>query len=157
MYQYRRVHLWNIPGLWKVIAILSRCGKHMAQTQDLYHWDNSFIKTACIVGLCALRNKIWLVYDRERAIATFQTKKTSIGLHPQKLGTDPQFSGKGVGSYCMQIVEEMAKAEGCTKVYFEVYDKSQHALAFYEHRGYACCGQTSTLKYTELIMEKILE
>lgn len=157
MFRYQRVYIWNIPGLLKVLKILDRCGKDMAKKYNLHHWDNSFLKNVVIVGLCALKNKIWLVCEDEQAVATFQTKKTDSGFHLQKLGTNPEFAGKGVGSFCMQTIEQMACDEGCDRVYFEVYAASEHALRFYENRGYTCVGQTSTLKYTELRMEKNLE
>lgn len=156
MYQLRKVQPWNIPGIFRVVGILSRCGKNMAQKYDLHHWDNPFIKNLAIVALCILKNKLWLVYDRTQAVATFQTKKTARGMHLQKLGTDPACGGKGIGSFCMRTIERMAKEASCDTVYFEVYDKSQHALDFYLHRGYTVCGQVSTLKYTELTMEKKL-
>lgn len=50
----------------------------------------------------------------------------------------------------------MAKENGCKEVVCEVYDKSEHAKCFYEHRGYAVYGSTETLKYKELKMRKEL-
>lgn len=157
MLQHKKVQVWNISGLWNVVKILDRCGKHMAAQYGLHHWDNCFLKNMIIVVLCALKNKIWLVYEGDQVMATFQTKKTDKGLYLQKLGTDPQFSGRGVGSFCIKTVEQMARAEGCTKVYFEVYTLSEHALRFYENKGYTNVGRASTLKYSEIKMEKNLE
>ena len=39
----------------------------------------------------------------------------------------------------------------------EVYNKSNHAIKFYEHNGYLKVGETGTLKYTDLIMEKLIK
>ena len=60
----------------------------------------------------------------------------------------------GIGSYCLTEIEHMAKEEGCTEIICEVYDKSEHAKSFYEHRGYTVYGATETLKYKELKMRK---
>lgn len=38
----------------------------------------------------------------------------------------------------------------------KVYAPSKHALDFYLHRGYKVCGNTKTLKYSEIRMEKVL-
>ncbi len=137
-------------------TILGRCGKDMAKKYDLHHWDNPFIKNLAIVALCVVENQIWLVYDQKQAVATFQTKKTSQGFFAKKLGTEPEYSGRGIGTFCMQAIESMAQRAGCNRVYFEVYDKSQHAIDFYKRRGYTVCGQVCTRKYREIIMEKLL-
>lgn len=157
MLQYKRVHLWNISGLLKVLGILDRCGKDMAKKYALHHWDNSFVKNLAIVGMCALKNKIWLVLEDGRAVATFQTSKKDQRLSLQKLGTDPSHAGKGIGLFCMQTVEQMAKNANCKAVCLEVYAASTYAIGFYENRGYRCVGKVSTLKYSELKMQKNLE
>jgi len=155
MYTVRKVRFFQLFSLHKVSVILIKCGRDMAQKYGLQHWNNSYIKNAAVVALCALKNKIYLVYDEsKRPIATFQTKKIGDSLRFQKLGTNPDHAGKGVGSFCMQTIENMAKDLGCCRVCLEVYDKSEHAKAFYEHRGYVVCGKAETLKYTELQMEK---
>lgn len=51
-------------------------------------------------------------------------------------------------------IERLAKKSACTEVICEVYDKSEHAKSFYEHRGYTVYGETETLKYKELKMRK---
>ncbi len=157
MYTVRKVHFFQLFSLHKVSVILIRCGRDMAKKYGLQHWNNSYIKNAIVVALCALKNKIYLVYDENKqAVATFQTKREGDSLRFQKLGTDPDLAGKGIGSFCMQTIEDMARHLGCRRVCLDVYDKSEHAKGFYEHRGYTVCGKTETLKYTELQMEKVL-
>ena len=157
MYIAKKIAFWNVLGLYRVSAILHQAGKDMAKKYDLHHWDNSQFKNAIILLLCLLKNKIYLVYDQNnQAVATFQVKKQNDSFRFQKLATLPSFAGKGVGSYCLHTIEEMAKDVGCEWVALEVYDKSRHAIAFYRNRGYTVCGETSTLKYTELKMRKKL-
>ena len=129
----------------------------MANRYDLHHWNNSRLKNAIVLFLCLLKNRIYLVYDKERkAVATFQTKKIGNALRFQKLATAPAYAGKGVGSFCIEAIEGIAKSMGCEKVVLEVYDKSEHAKKFYEHRGYSVSGNVITLKYSELKMEKCI-
>lgn len=156
MYTVKKVNILNLVALSKVSNILYLCGKDMAERYDLHHWHNSKFKNALIVMICAMKNNIYLVFDGKNAIATFQTKKTENGLNFQKLATSPLFARKGVGSFCMETIENMAREQGCSKVCLEVYDKSNHAMSFYEHRGYSVCGRVNTLKYTEIKMEKVL-
>lgn len=155
MYSIRKLNKFNVSGLKKASDILYECGKDMAKKYDLHHWDNSRIKNGVIIALCALQNNIYLVYSQNAPIATFQTRKAAQkSFRFQKLATAPAFAGGGVGTYCLTAIERLAKENGCTEVVCEVYDKSEHAKTFYEHRGYTVCGVTETLKYKELKMRK---
>lgn len=156
MYRVSKLSKGNIFELKKVSDILYECGKDMAKKYDLHHWDNSHIKNHIIVALCAMKNDIYLVYSEKTPVATFQTRKTGQSLLFQKLATTPAFSGGGIGSYCLTEIERLAKENGCTEVICEVYDKSEHAKSFYEHRGYTTYGATKTLKYKEMKLRKEL-
>ena len=128
----------------------------MAKKYDLHHWDNSHVKNHIIVALCAMKNDIYLVYKEKTPVATFQTRRIEKTFLFQKLATTPAVSGGGIGSYCLTEIERLAKDHGCTEVVCEVYDKSEHAKSFYEHRGYTTYGATETLKYKELKLRKEL-
>ena len=156
MYQVSKLSKCNIIRLKKVSDILYECGKDMAKKYDLHHWDNSHIKNHIIVALCAIKNDIYLVYNGKTPVATFQTCKLEKSFLFRKLATSPAFSGEGIGSYCLTEIERLARENGCREVVCEVYDKSEHAKRFYEHRGYTIYGATETLKYKELKLKKEL-
>ena len=155
MYRVNKVKFFQILKLWQVGRILYRCGKDMAAKYGLQHWNGSWAKTAVIVVLCILKNRIYLVENRDCAgVATFQVQKKQSQLHFAKLATDPDFAGKGVGSFCIDRIEQIAVEEACKEVFCEVYDKSEHAIAFYKKRGYVVCGKVNSIKYTQLQMKK---
>ena len=156
MLNIQKVKIWNIAKLLKVAHILYKCGKDMASTYDLHHWDNSHIKNWLIVMLCVIKNKIYLVYDDKTAVATFQTRKINESYLFQKLATLPEYKGKGIGTFCLNEIEKQAKVYNCKEIVCEVYVKSEHAKIFYEHRGYSVYGETDTLKYKELKLKKDL-
>ncbi len=156
MYSVQKLKIWNILKLLKVSNILYKCGKDMANNYDLHHWDNSRVKNWIIVALCAIKNKIYLVYDNKTAIATFQTRKIGDKYLFQKLATLPEVQKKGIGDFCLNKIETQAKNIGCREVLCEVYDKSEHAKKFYENRGYYVYAETDTLKYKELKYKKEL-
>lgn len=156
MYSIRKLKTHNILQLKEVSDILYECGKDMAEKYRLHHWDNSHFKNWIIVALCALKNNIYLVYNENMPVATFQTRKVERSFLFQKLATIPGFSGCGIGSYCLTQIEQLAKENNCTEVICEVYDKSEHAKTFYEHRGYTVCGVIETLKYKELKLRREL-
>lgn len=155
-YAVKQISPFSIHRLLQVENILFKCGKDMAEKDDLHHWDNVHIKNALIVCLCALKNKIYLVFNESTPVATYQTKVIGDKLRFQKLATAPDFSGCGIGSFCMHEIEHQAIKCECKSVFCEVYDKSTHAINFYKHKGYVVVGKEETLKYTELIMEKAL-
>lgn len=156
MYTVRKISILNLLGQFKVNNILFDCGKDMAMKYNLHHWENSHFKNFIIVMLCELKNTVYLVEDKGHPIATFQIKILDKTIHFEKLACSPQYAGKGIGSYCIGYIEELAVKTKCNKVCMEVYSPSQHALDFYIHRGYKICGKTETRKYSELKMEKIL-
>ncbi len=156
MYTVSKVKILNISSMMKVADILYKCGKDMSKKYDLHHWDNSHFKNWIIVFLCALKNNIYLVYRDKTPVATFQTKKVNDSYLFQKLATSPEFAGGGIGTFCLGEIERLAKLENCKEVICEVYDKSEHAKSFYEHKGYTVYGETDTLKYKEFKLRKAL-
>ena len=156
MYSAYKINKLNIFKLKKVSDILYECGKDMAERYGLYRWDNSYIKNWLIIFMCALKNDIYLVYISQKPAATFQIRKTKNSFLFQKLATLPDFSGCGIGSFCIEEIERLARESGYSEVTCEVYDKSENAKKFYRHRGYVIYGTTKTLKYMELKLRKEL-
>ena len=144
----------NMPGIIQVARILHICGKDMAQTQSLHHWDNPFWKSLAIAGLGVLKNEVWLADLDGSPAGTYQIQQHGDVLRFEKLATLPSTAGQGIGSRCMERIEETARERGCCKVIMEVYAPSAHAINFYEHRGYRTAGTVKTLKYEEVRMEK---
>ena len=156
MYSVHKLRIWNIIGLLKVSNILYKCGKDMAIKYDLHHWDNSYIKNWIIIVLCVLKNNIYLVRKSKMTVATFQTRKINQSYLFQKFATLPEFAGGGIGTFCLNEIEKLAKVEKCKEIICEVYTKNEHAKSFYEHKGYHVYGNTATLKYEELKLRKEL-
>lgn len=156
MYSIKKVKKYDLSSLLKVSEILYQCGKDMADKCDLHHWDNSHIKNWIIVAMCAMKNDVYLVLNESVPVATFQTRKVNSDLLFQKLATSPKFSRGGIGSFCLTEIEEIGKERECSKIICEVYEKSKHAIGFYEKRGYTVYGCVETLKYKELKLRKEL-
>lgn len=157
MYRVRKIGIFNILDQFKINNILFDCGKDMATKYDLHHWDNSYFKNFVIILLCEIKNNVYLIEDDLTPVATFQTKFTDDSIHFEKLACSPKHAGKGIGTFCINYIEEIAKKTNCKKVCMEVYSPSQHALDFYLHRGYKTCGKMKTRKYEEVKMEKLLK
>lgn len=156
-YRVKEIKIINIPNLIRVAKILKECGDDMHQKYRLSHWKNSYVKTLLIVIYTALKSTVYGVWDSsDDMIATFQTKKHAEALHFSKLAVRPKASRQGIGSYCLQEIESMAKIKGLLSLKCEVYDKSKHAYRFYIKQGFREIGKVETLKYTEIVLEKKL-
>ena len=156
-YNLKRVRFYNLFDIKSISDILYACGKDMAEKYNIHHWDNGYLKTFLIAIYSSLKGCTYILSnDNNAAIATFQVSLSNDRLHFGKLATHPQYAGKGIGTYCINRIEKIASAKNCKEVYMEVYDKSQHAIDFYKHKGYEVCGETKTIKYTEIKMRKII-
>ena len=158
MFKLQKVNLIAFKKQNGIREILYDCGKNMAEQYDIHHWDNSHIKTQLIVFLCVMKNSAYLLFNDGKAIATFQVKKKENStLYFEKLAVSPKESGKGIGSYCMNCIEKIAKEQKCKRVAMDVYIQSQHALDFYKKRGYVVYDEDKSLKYSLFKMEKEIQ
>ena len=156
-YLVNKVSKINIFQLNKVRYILHLAGKDMSAKYGLNHWNNSFFKDCIIIILCCLKNEIYIVRNQENVIvATFQIHLINEDLCFEKLATHPLLLGKGIGSFCINEIETIAKNKKCKNVICEVFDKSQHAIDFYQNKGYSIYDTIDTLKYKEYKMKKEL-
>ena len=147
----------SIPKDYLSVArILHACGKDMGRRYNLHHWDNPWAKTVIIVIWSSLKNRIFIVETGNKAVATYQTKVEAGALHFEKLAVFPSESGKGIGSFCLRMIEREALERGCTKIEMDVYSRSSHAIEFYKKHGYKNVRNDKTLKYSVIGMEKEL-
>lgn len=155
-YIVNKVNKFQIKELFTVASILNACGKQMADTYDLHHWDNPILKSFLIVLMCTFKNDIYILYSENKALATFMVSHDEGVLKFEKLATVPSYHGKGIGSFCISYIENIARYIGCTKIQMDVYSPSRHAIDFYNKKGFKVVGSKNTLKYNELIMEKCI-
>ena len=139
-----------------VTNILHSCGKDMAKKYDIHHWDNPWIKTLIIVLMCLKNNKGYVLEQAGSIVATYQIKVADGSLYFEKLAVKPEMSGRGLGSFCLNEIEEIAQKSGCKKVRMDVYSKSKHAIQFYKNHGFSQTGLNTTLKYQVVCLEKEL-
>ncbi len=156
MYTIKKIIKTDLKSLINIAIILNACGKNMAREFNLHHWDNSLIKSFLIVLYRSIDNKTYLLYDSEKPIATFMLRIQNNNLHFEKLAVLPNESRRGVGSFCLKKIEEIAIKHNCKKISLEVYEHSKHAIDFYLHKGFAITKKKESLKYNEFSMEKSL-
>lgn len=156
MLSYKRIYLYNLKEQIIINRILLACGKNMAINEGLHHWDNNNIKNFLIVLFCMLKNKVYLVMLDKEPVATFQINIIDNILYFEKLACLPDKTGNGIGTWCLESIEDLAKDNYCDRVTMDVYSSSKKAIKFYKKRGYKQYNVNKTLKYTQIRMEKNL-
>ena len=136
--------------------ILFRCGIKMAK-QFLFHWIPPYSRRA-IRRDCDSKSVV-IVKDvaLNAFTSTFQMKVTDKkGLYVGKIATDPKFEGQGIGKANLHFMELYAIEHGCNFIELDVYEKSLHALRFYEKNGFVTIGTRHSIRFRELTMQKKL-
>lgn len=95
--QVKRVYPYHIKNMVNISKILNCCGKDMAMKYGLNHWNNPLIKSLVIVCLCALKNKMYLVLEKNKPVATYSMRIQDKALFFEKLAVLPCAEGKGWG------------------------------------------------------------
>lgn len=58
-------------------------------------------------------------------------------LFVEELAVDPEFQGRGLGSFVLDQLEHLARLRGCTHLVLEVAENNDTALKFYRTRSFA--------------------
>ena len=130
-YTVVKANLLCLKDSLAVAEILCKCGRDMKEKYGLLHWDNSLFKTWLIICYTAVKNRVFIVYDNNRSpVATFCIGVFEDYLHFGKLAVLPEFSGKGIGSFCLKYIERLARESGKNRICCEVYEKASTRSAF---------------------------
>lgn len=112
----------------------------------------------------AEHGELYLAYtqDGELAGAMRVVMGGFCGLYPylSLIGVRDTFRDKGVGSFLMDQLEELARRNGSRRVSLMVSDFNTGAQAFYRRRGYWLLGElpdAAKVGITELVMLKDLD
>jgi GNAT superfamily N-acetyltransferase len=135
-----------------VHEILRKCGQDMKVRLGLGHWDPPY--PLDVMRRDAERGSVYTVRDADRTVGTF-----TIGTEPfsyydmtiweapgaramyvSRLAVLPELQGNGIGTWCMETIEQLARDEGCAAVRLDVYGKHRKLLEFYTRLGYSWRG-----------------
>lgn len=145
---YPQLHQAGLQHVENLHAILVACGLDMQAHFGLSHWAPAY--PLHLMQRDAAAGYVYAVREGERAIATFtitpqppsyydQTiwhESCAKALYLHRLAVLPAEQGRGLGRWCMEQVETLARTEGCAAVRFDAYDQHIRLFAFYLHLGY---------------------
>jgi GNAT superfamily N-acetyltransferase len=152
-----------------VHEIISKCGLDLKLKLGLAHWVPPY--PIHQLEKDAQERNVYSVWDGADLVATFTIGQQplvyydkNIWLHPEKeaiyvshLAVLPEFQRRGIGSWCMRTIEQMAVIQGITAVRLDGYEKYHKLLKFYDNLGYS---RRKVVKYQGLrlvCLEKIIE
>jgi GNAT superfamily N-acetyltransferase len=135
-----------------LLALIELCGEDMWRRLGLDHWKPPTPKE--VFREYARTKEVFAVHDTHELVATFtigfdapepyppscwaDTSHKAIYLN--KLAVLPTLQGQGIGRWCMEQIERLARDRGCQSVRFDALTRNAPLLAFYDRLGYRRCG-----------------
>jgi GNAT superfamily N-acetyltransferase len=159
-------------------AIVAECGKDMKRRFNLAHWDppyplETMRRHAAEINVYGVRCKTpgrddelvgtftagshgWKYDDRLWA------DPSQPAFYLGKLAVRPCYQGQGIGRWCMQRVESLARVSNCTTVRFDAIAAHIKLILFYKNLGYLERGTRLItdwrgLEWEIVYLEKCLE
>lgn len=147
-----------------VYSILKASGSYMVDTFGLMHWSKPYSKEKIEQDIA--NKDVYIVRDNNENIATFMLSgDTSYyfeeipdenAVYLSKLAVNPDVVNLGIGTACMNYIEELCRQNNKTRVRLDVYDKSTQAVNFYIKMGYKELFLKDTTNFRVICMEKKL-
>ena len=147
-----------------VYSILKASGSYMVDTFGLTHWSKPYSKEN--IARDVENKDVYIVKNESQNIATFMlSEDTSYyfkeipdenAVYLSKLAVNPNVVNSGIGTACMNYIEEICKRNNKTKVRLDVYDKSVQAVNFYTKLGYKELFLKDTTNFRVICMQKEL-
>lgn len=159
----------------KVYELIRDCGREMLEKQGLSHWGSPY-PLESVQKDCEQR-EVFLAVNLDTGIYvhTFQLEffgcadsweagvigedgkcKRQLVAEVHKFCTAPKYGGMGIGTQSMNFIEEYCRSRRVSTITLDVYEKSKHAINFYEHRGFVITGRKNTRRFVVFTMENHL-
>lgn len=159
--EFIRVESGNSELIEKVYSILEAAGTYMVENFGLMHWATPYGMER--IAEDTENKQVYIVKAEDAFVATFTLSDNTIhvfesipdegAVYLSKFAVNPYIMNSGVGSACINYIEEICKQRNKTKVRFEVYNKSKHAIKFYIKMGYK---EVPLSAHNVICMEKVL-
>jgi GNAT superfamily N-acetyltransferase len=78
----------------------------------------------------------------------YSTWRGHAGIHLEDLFVRPELRGRGIGKALLQAVAEIAVAEGCPRLQWDVLEWNMPAIGFYEKMGARMLMEWRTMRVT---------
>ncbi len=87
------------------------------------------------------RTTVLVARDEHRAVACGALRRHDAGVgEVKRMYTVPSHQGQGIGGRILQMIEELARAEGVERLVLETGHRHDAAWRVYERGGFTRCG-----------------
>ncbi|WP_414583424.1 GNAT family N-acetyltransferase [Scytonema sp. PCC 10023] len=171
----RRVTQAEVPALHE---ILLACGLDLKNRFGLNYWLAPIYPLENMLK-DADEHEVYALTVGENLIGTFTLEMTTEvpftyikygniiwqvwdvpAVYVHKLAILPIWQGQGLGTWCMQAIEELASAGGSHAVRVDAVKTHQKLLSFYANRGYQQVGElifnSDNMWVDAIVFEKVL-
>jgi len=160
-----RVEKVEADDIEAVHDILVRCGNDLRDTLGLRHWQPPWPLEW--MQRDTVEREVYAVYDGDSLVATYTIgdklphyygedapipKESFVFLN--RLAVLPQLQDLGIGSWCMETIEENARTRGHALVVLDAYAGHKKLLDYYRERGYRQVGALADYGWEVICFEK---
>lgn len=150
-----KINCTDENNITTIYEILKRCGTDMFEHQGLSHWKTPYsienIKNDCNEKF------VFLVFNGDVAVATFMLSIDDGGVLITKFAVLPSFSGKKIGTRCIEFINNWCLEKSIKRIHLDVYDQSKIAIKFYERNGFTVYDSAPTRRFKVLLMERYVQ
>ncbi|MBR2817584.1 MAG: GNAT family N-acetyltransferase [Reyranella sp.] len=82
------------------------------------------------------RGDVYVALDGEGIVGAVRTKPQEKGLYIQQIAVDPVRQGTGVGSWLLQRIDEVARAQGLGGLSLETAEMAVANIRLYQRHGF---------------------
>ncbi len=149
--------------------ILRECGQDLKLRLGLGHWDPPY--PLHLLRKDAEESNVYAVLDGRQTAATFTIGTEAYPYHDITLWTDPtakptyvghlpvlpHLQSKGIGTWCMKTIEDLARDQGSEAIRLDAYRTHAKLLEFYARLGYSRRGVVRFRGADLVCFEKVIE
>lgn len=149
--------------------LLVKCGEHMYTQYKLDHWYPYFDEETFVIKM--KDKKLYGVYREGIPIATFNVStqprdyyfdslwnfSVENALYLGQLAIEPSLQGMGIGKWCMEQVEIIARELACDAVRFDAIELHPWLKNFYMRLGFSPSNTVKPGNWNLLCFEKRLD
>jgi GNAT superfamily N-acetyltransferase len=161
----RKVTIEDVDTVYEILEV---CGLDLLENQGLKNWWPPYPKENIVSDIQNPDKDFYLIFYNNIPAGTFLILSgppayydTSIwedlnrkALYPAKLAILPVLRKYGIGIWCIEQFENLAREKNARCIRLDVYEKNDLVTKIYNASGYICKGRARTRRSHVFCFEK---
>lgn len=160
MLQFRQIKDADDQLYTEVLRILHKSGQSMFLNEGLSHWLKPYPLEKLKEDISD--KAVFLAMQSNEVLGTFMLTKNKTQffkdednyIYLSKFAVAPNHSKKGLGTQCLDFIEDWAKKHNYIGVRLDVYEKSIPAINFYKKNNFQVVSTGKTTNFNVICMQK---